>query len=372
MKNFLNKLWAVATSLEVAVVLILVLSAFQIVGALLPQGMDPDFYVKAWGDGTYTTLRDFGLLNIFRGPVFIIPALLLGVNLLCCSIKILKRFIPEGITGRNIVSALYHLAILAMFGAFLTTFLVAYGGELTIKPGETITVLFKKGETRWAGFAPRLGLAAPRNEESSYKLRLKKFETTYVEKGGKLFVKDWLSDLEVWENGKVVKAKRIQVNDPLVYGGVKYYQAFFDQKIKFRVDGEERELGLGEPLKVGKEMRMVSMVKSGTLLAEDGPRPLGPYVELKTMPKDKWARVTKDVRPGQRLDLGKAADVSGHDVTFVSFTEASGLTYKHDPAVKYLWVIWILFTALIAVRIYLQESLFLWFRRPPEDAADLA
>jgi cytochrome c biogenesis protein ResB len=365
-KKIFAIIWKLLTSLEVAVILVLILAAFQIVGALIPQDMGEEFYLKAWDEGTYQTLRDVGILNIFRGPFFIVPALLLGLNILCCSIDILRKFFPKGITARFAVSALYHLAMLAMFAGFFTTFLVAYGGELTIKPGEAVHVPFAKGDTRWAKLAPKLGLEAPPNEESAYELRLAKFETTYVDRGGTIFVKDWISELEVVEDGEVVKAKRIQVNDPLVYDGMKYYQAFFDQKIKFDVDGEAAELGIGEPLAVGEEMLMVSTVKSGTLLADDGPQPLGPYVELKEMPVDKWHRVTKDVRPGTRLDMGRPLEVKGHDVTFVSFEESSGLTYKRDPAVKYLWVTWIMFTALIAVRIYFQESTLLWFRRRRE------
>ena len=363
MNKVLRALWKLLTSLEVAVVLVLVLTAFMVVGALIPQDMGEEFYLKAWDAGTYHTLRDLGLLNVFRGPVFIVPAVLFGLNLLCCSVDILRKFSPKGITARFAVSALYHLAMLAMFAGFFTTFLLAYGGELTIKAGEAVRVPFAKGDTRWAKLAPKLGLEAPRNEESPYELRLATFETTYVERDGTVFIKDWISELEVVEDGKVVKAKRIEVNEPLVYGGVKYYQAFFDQTIKFAVDGEAAEVGIGEPLAVGEETMMVSTVKSGTLLGDDGPKPLGPYVELKEMPADKWHRVTKDVRSGTRLEPGRPLEIKGHDVTFVSFEESSGLTYKHDPAVRYLWVTWILFTALIAVRIYFQESTLLWFRR---------
>jgi len=364
-KRVFGKIWKLLTSLEVAVILVLLLAAFQVVGALIPQDMDEEFYLKAWEKGTYETVRDVGLLNIFRSPIFIVPALLLGLNLLCCSIDILRQFFPKGITARFTVSALYHLAMLGMFAGFFATFLFAYGGELTIKPGEAVRVPLNRGETHWAKLAPRLGLEAPRNDESSYELRLKNFETTYVEREGRIFVKDWISELEVVEGGDVVKAKRIEVNDPLVYGGVKFYQAFFDQKIKFSVDGEEHEVAMGEPLPVGEEMLMVSTVKGGTLLADGGPQPLGPYVELKEMPKDKWHRLAKDVRPGTRLDLGAPTAVSGHDVTFVSYEESSGLTYKRDAAVKYLWILWIAFTVLIAVRVYLQESTLLWFRKSP-------
>lgn len=359
----LNATWKFLTSLELGVVLVLILTAFMVVGALLPQGMDDEFYLKAWDEGTYHVLRDLGLLGIFHKPIFLVPAILLGVNLLCCSIDILRKFLPKTITARYVVSALYHVALVGMFVGFFATYLFSYGGELTIKPGESVRVPLKKGETAWAGLAPRLGLAAPQNEDTPYELRLKSFATTYVEKEGRTFVKDWLSELEVVDGGEVVAAKRIEVNDPLVYGGMKYYQAFFDQKIKFDVDGEEREVGPGEPLAVGDETLMASTVTAGTLLGGDGPKPIGPYVELKEMPKDKWHRVTKDIRPGVRLRQGEPVRVGGRRVTFVSFEESSGLTYKRDAAVKFLWVLWIAFTALIAVRIYVQEAALTWFRK---------
>jgi cytochrome c biogenesis protein ResB len=363
MKKVLKIVWKFLTSLELGVVLVVILAAVMVVGALLPQGMDDEFYLKAWDEGTYDALRDFGLLDVFHRPIFLVPAVLLAVNLLCCSVDILRKFLPKNITARYVISALYHLALVGMFAGFFGTYLFSYGGELTLAPGESVHVPLEKGETAWAKLAPRLGLAAPQNEDTPYELRLKSFETIYVEQDEKVSVKDWVSELEVVDGGAVVAAKRIEVNDPLVYGGVKYYQAFFDQKIKFDVDGEEREAGPGEPLAVGDGMLMVSTVKAGALLGEGGSTPLGPYVELKDMPKDKWHRVTKDFRPGRHLDLGVPVDVGSHRVTFVSFTESSGLTYKHDPAVKFLWILWIAFTVLIAVRIYVQEAALTWFRK---------
>jgi cytochrome c biogenesis protein ResB len=359
----LTGIWKLLTSLEVAVILVLVLTAFMVVGALIPQRMDDEFYLKAWDEGTYRALRDLGLLNIFHKPIFLVPAVLLGVSLLCCSVEILRKFFPKNVTARFAVSALYHLALAGMFVGFFVTYLFSYGGEIWLKPGEAKRVPLKRGETTWAKLAPKFGLEAPQNAETPYELRLKAFETEYVEKDGRIFVKDWLSTLEVVEGGDVVAAKRIEVNDPLVYGGMKYYQASFEQKIRFDVDGEERELEAGEPLAVGDERLMVSTVTGGTLLGAEGPKAIGPYVELKQMPEGKWHRVTKDVRPGVRLSQGERTDVRGHDVTFLSYREASGFTYKRDPAVKFLWVLWVVFTALIAVRIYVQESALTWFRK---------
>ena len=57
-KRVLKGIWKVLTSLELGVVLVVILTAFMVVGALLPQGMDDEFYLKAWDEGTYHALRD--------------------------------------------------------------------------------------------------------------------------------------------------------------------------------------------------------------------------------------------------------------------------------------------------------------------------
>ncbi|MGD8718175.1 MAG: cytochrome c biogenesis protein ResB [Candidatus Zixiibacteriota bacterium] len=356
MSRFGKGLWKFLTSLELAVVLVVLLAALMVVGALLPQGMDDEFYLKAWDVGTYHTLRDLGLLGIFHSAIFLVPAFLFAVNLLCCGINFLRGS-TDAVGLRRAVSAVYHLIIFAMLVGFVATFLFSYGGEILIKPGESKRVPLDRGETAWARALGRLGLPAPTNTKSPYELRLQDFTTTYVERDGKVFVKDWISELEVVRFGEVVRAGRVEVNRPLVYGGMKYYQAYFDQEITFDVDGRPQTMGPGEPLILGKEMMMVSTVKAGTLLGEGGEadRPLGPYVELKEMPGDKWHRVTKDVRPGLKLERGVPAEVRGHAVTFTGFEESSGFTYKHDPAVRYLWVLWIAFMVLLSFRIYVLE-----------------
>ena len=44
----------------------------------------------------------------------------------------------------------------------------------------------------------------------------------------RLGIKDFFSDLDVFQGGRVVDHKVIQVNDPLHYGGYYFYQASYD------------------------------------------------------------------------------------------------------------------------------------------------
>jgi cytochrome c biogenesis protein ResB len=361
MKNVLRKTWAILTSLELAVVLILILAVFQIIGSVVPQNMEPEYYADAWSPGTYETLKTLGLLSIFRSPVFVVPALLLGINLASCAISIVARFFTKKVTHRDFVSALYHLALFAMFAGFFTTFLVSFGGKITLAPDDETTVPFKWSETNWYRFAPRFGMEAPPDAESDFKIRLVSFDTTNVEMGGDLFVKDWTSSIQVIENGEIVKEKDIEVNDPMVYGGLKFYQANYIQRITLDVDREKVEVTVKArayaPLTLGDEDWQVRPVRHGTLLTDEEPEPIEPYLELK--PPDGEGK-------NVRLDRGKEKDVSGHNVTFIDFDESSVLTYKRDPAVKYLWVLWMVFTGLIAVRVYIQEPYRRWFKKPEQ------
>lgn len=357
MKKVLKKIWAVLTSLELAVVLILILAVFQIIGSIVPQNMGPEYYADAWSQGTYDTLKTFGLLSIFSSPFFIIPALLLGINLASCAINIVARFFTKKVTHRDFVSALYHLSLFAMFAGFFTTFLVSFGGDITLAPGDETTVPLKWSETNWYRFAPGFGMEAPPDAESDFKIRLVSFDTTNVEMGGKLFVKDWTSSVQVIENGKVVKEKNIEVNDPMVYGGIKFYQANYDQRITLDVDGEKVETTAYAPLALGDESWQVRPVRHGTLLTDGGSEPVEPYLELK--PPDGEGK-------NVRLDRGKETDVSAHKITFIDFDESSVLIYKRDPAIKYLWILWMVFTGLIAIRVYIQEPYRRWFKKPEQ------
>lgn len=352
MKTVFRKIWAALTSLKLAVMLILILAFFQVVGSIIPQNMDPEYYADAWSRGTYDTLEALGLLNVFGSPLFLVPALLLGLNVGCCAANIVSRFFTKKATHRDFVSALYHLTMLAMFAGFFTTFLVSFGGELTLAPGDETSVPLKWSETNYNRLAGGLGLPVPPDADSDFKIRLRSFDTTNVEMGGELFVKDWVSSLEVIEKGVTVYVKDVEVNDPMVWRGLKFYQASYEQRITFEVDGRDVETKARDRIMLGGREWKVRPVRHGVLLSGESPAPITPYVELEPPEGEK-----------ARFEQGKVENIDGSKVRFVKFAESSVLTYKRDPAVKYLWVLWMIFTGLIAVRVYIQEPYRRWVKK---------
>jgi cytochrome c biogenesis protein ResB len=70
----------------------------------------------------------------------------------------------------------------------------------------------------------------PENEigEIPFSIRLKDFKIIYTDNGGR--IKDYISEVEVVRDDKVVKTFEIEVNKPLHYGGYYFYQSSYDRE----------------------------------------------------------------------------------------------------------------------------------------------
>ena len=69
--------------------------------------------------------------------------------------------------------------------------------------------------------------------ELPFELGLDDFRVEYYKPDGKsamLMPKDFISDVSVIEDGKIVKKKAIEVNKPLYYGGYLFYQSSYDDE----------------------------------------------------------------------------------------------------------------------------------------------
>jgi hypothetical protein len=69
--------------------------------------------------------------------------------------------------------------------------------------------------------------------ELPFELGLDDFRVEYYKPGGDSVMampKDFISDISVVENGKIVKSESIEVNKPLYYGGYLFYQTSYDYK----------------------------------------------------------------------------------------------------------------------------------------------
>jgi cytochrome c biogenesis protein len=165
--------------------------------------------------------------------------------------------------------------------------------------------------------------------------------------------KRWWSDLAVLENGKVALRKQIVVNDPLVYGGIRFYQASYGKtgKIDRLVltatprDGQapkEITIGLDEtlPLDADTTVRLAEFIPD--YVVSDGQV----YVRSNELENPAAHLVVESRKSGQTVNVwlppipGLEQNASspyvfeGKDVQMAYFT---GLEVSHEPG---QWSVW--------------------------------
>ncbi|MHB8173117.1 MAG: cytochrome c biogenesis protein ResB, partial [Nitrospirota bacterium] len=110
-------------SLRLAVFLLIVLAVVSVFGTFIPQGQDPDFYIRKYGVPHYRYLKFLGVIDLYHSWGFRAITALLAVNLLVCSIGRFKRLMQRTLrpnaekTGEAIKNLRIHNELPASPGA---------------------------------------------------------------------------------------------------------------------------------------------------------------------------------------------------------------------------------------------------------------
>jgi len=165
--------------------------------------------------------------------------------------------------------------------------------------------------------------------------------------------KRWWSDLSVLENGKVTLRKQIVVNEPLVYRGIRFYQASYGKtgKIDRLVlaatprngqPSKEITIGLDEtlPLDAGTTVRLAEfipdyVVSDGQVYARSNELE-NPAAHLVVESKKSGQAVDVWLPPIEGLEQNASSPYAfeGKDVQMAYFT---GLEVSHEPG---QWAVW--------------------------------
>ena len=246
------------SSVKLAIVLLIIITAASMLGTLIPQQRSPEEYIARYNQWA-NLLQRFQLTNLYKSLWFNALLFLFALNIIVCTLdrlspKLKKTFQPRlsveakdiavlkikeklkkhisldsarEMVKKELSSRRYRVRetqeenkaflyarkrILGWFGAD-----IVHLGILIIIAGGIISGI---GGFRWnLPFSEGSILNVPRAE---FKLKLDKFETEYYPSGG---VKDWKSTLTVFENEKPVLNKIVEVNHPLSYKGFVFYQS---------------------------------------------------------------------------------------------------------------------------------------------------
>ncbi len=378
--------------IRLTVWLLIVMGVTMIVGSIFPQGYGADTYVASWGEARYELFLKLGLLNLFHTKYFLILGAILLLNLVFCSLLRWFGRAGTGFTGsrapeharvvpmagdasaassraRDVltarkfkilseksgvltarrgpwpegVSLLYHIAMAAAIVGFIISALTSFEGDVTLYPGEPISVATANSETGahrlrntladWSvgGWRPFSGARPDTTafQERQLTLVLNEFVTEWEFHNEKYYPKDWLSHVSVRPPGDTAstdwKTRIVEVNLPLREAGLTFYQMAYEQEfdVVVALDGEEVERVEAQAyvpftLESVDGMFFPGTLRVGTLFQKyHDPVPIVPHIPLK------WQPPTPE--PEEEL-----ADTSGHegaatDMAAVAETDTAAL-----------------------------------------------
>jgi cytochrome c biogenesis protein len=266
-----NEIWAFLASVKLALFSFFTLALTSVIGTIIPQGKEMDFYVEKFGAGTAKFFQVLNVPDMYNSWWFVSLLVLFSLNLIVCTIdrfpniwrlvtmdnlamdldRILKmpqrqefvselpveqlreqtekalaatswKFKTADKEGGRLFSAqkgnwsrlgviMVHISILVIFAGAIIGAALGYKGFVMITEGRSAQQIYAFDAER---------TAIPLD----FQLRCDRFVLELYDNGAP---KEFMSDLVVVKDGQEVYKKTIEVNDPLVYGGLTFYQSSY-------------------------------------------------------------------------------------------------------------------------------------------------
>lgn len=283
MKLF-NQLWAFFASVKLAIFTLCSLAVTSIIGTIIPQGESYSFYVKNFGEKTAQFFHILNIPEMYYSWWFLGLLGLLSTNLIICSLDRLPAVLKI-ITADNLAISPERIEKMAHCrkwqllsghpGLDLAT-LLQKGGWPAAGKIQGQCELFFSQKNRWSrigvycvhlsiliifigaiighffGFKGSVMIPEMRSTGQAYstkdsapialgfEVRCDTFSIEFYDNG---MPKEYKSSLSVLENGRVVEQKDIEVNSPLTYRGITFYQSSYEAYKEFILDITEKATG---------------------------------------------------------------------------------------------------------------------------------
>jgi cytochrome c biogenesis protein len=375
-------------SLKLTISLLILLAILSIIGTLITQNATRSEYVQRYGTGLYEVLNFFNLFDMYHSWWFSAILLLLVINLITCSIHRLPGILSQ-ISRRsgeledrmlkaipyvekvqirnpakrveNIESFLKnwfkswkkietekavtlfsekgrfsrlgvpitHLSILIILIGGILGSLYGFRGHVEILEGETVDRFFLRI-----------------NDEEvpkpiGFSVRCDEFNITYYDlKRPEKHVKEYTSILTILENGKEVLKKTVQVNHPLHYNGLAFYQsnygAIHDVTLGIQWKGKKEKASFkaleGTAVPVPNTNLFIRVLQYAQEVHSFGEGVQVVLFKPNQEPRPFWL-----LKKFPQLDQQRGDEFL---LTFEGFAEKeyTGLSVTKDPGV---WVVWI-------------------------------
>ncbi|MCI5144275.1 MAG: cytochrome c biogenesis protein ResB [Candidatus Electrothrix sp. AR3] len=279
-----NPVWAFLASVQLALLLIALLASTSIIGTVVQQNKPPEHYVQQWGKAPAGIIQTLNLDDMYNSAWFLLLLGAFSLNLLVCSLDRIPTVIR--IVGKDNLQTdpqrLFKMKFrqqlplsrgsAAAAKEQVATYLAAKGWKSKSRGKDGGTLLFaqKGGWTRYGvyvvhvsilivllgaiigsstvaknvlknpQFAFKGGVMLPETRSSDYifsydddskiplgfTVRCNFFDIDFYENG---MPKDYVSGLTVLdEQGEEILTQTIEVNKPLTYKGITFYQSSYN------------------------------------------------------------------------------------------------------------------------------------------------
>lgn len=405
----LEALWVFFSSMKTAITLLLILAVASIAGTVIEQNQPAEVYVKAYGENRYAVLKSLGLTDVYHSTWFTILLGLIGVNLAICSINRFgaawrRTFRPdvavepgrvEGMScsrtfaadgsaddaAGRVVGALrargYHVTRedgahrvsvyasrgrISVWGPYLThlSILVIFVGAILggVLGFEGFTAIEEGG--RVSGYRPD---GSEQTRDLGFSVALKSFAIAHDQRRQPTGYK---SDLAVYEGERQVARKAIDVNHPLSYKGISFFQSSYglarmvvtvtgpngqSERLEFELGSQDTPRGTAYGI-VGETLRQVRFGdRKLTVFAHNLVPDYvgGKRINASMLPLNPAANVMVNERfPEYKgldaweslgwLTTGESAEHDGFTVTVEDFVKFTGLQVTSNPALPVVYV----------------------------------
>jgi cytochrome c biogenesis protein len=388
-REFLSIIYDLFRSLKLTIALLILLAIFSIIGTVITQNAARPEYIQRYGIGLYEVLNFFNLFDMYHSWWFTAILLLLVINLITCSTHRLPGILSQISRGsgeledkmlraipyvekvqiqnptkkeEDIQSSLKkwfknwgrieteraitlfsekgkfsrlgvpitHLSILIILIGGIIGSLYGFKGQVNILEGDTVDQIFLRTKD---GEIPK---------PIDFSVRCDDFNITYYNLPGRKekHVKEYTSVITILEKGKEVLKKTVQVNHPLHYKGLAFYQSNY---------GAIHDVTLGIQWKGKKEKTSFIVLEGNTdpvpntndsirvLKYEHEVHNFGEGVQVVLFKPNQEPRPFWLLKAFPKLDEQRKDEFV---LTFEGFTEKeyTGLSVTKDPGV---WVVWI-------------------------------
>jgi cytochrome c biogenesis protein len=403
----MDRVWSFFTSLKLAIFVIIILATASIVGTIIEQNLGIEKYRQIYTDGAIRFFNALSLFDMYHSWWFLLLLVLFTVNLICCTLDRLPRvvrvvrnpkttldgklekslglvdrwkkkgdlsklaetyqtalgevFAPTRMTENDGTFHLYaekgvvsrfgvyvtHLSIIIIFIGAIIGNVLGFKGFANIVEGQSVRTIPTRGGTN--------------NVDLGFSVRCNRFWVDLYPSGQP---KEYSSDLSIIENGREVMRKKIEVNDPLQYKGIWFYQSSYGSAgaSNVTVAVNRTDGGRGETISLlpGQKKEIpgygqISAVDYNANFQGLGPALLVSLEKPGEPPAEFWLLKAYPEFDRQRKD-SRYLSLAGLNEIFYT-----GLQVARDPGVNIVWVGCTLMVIGIMIAFFMSHQR-LWIR----------